>query len=204
MNTKTPYQPKPKDELAPNIFKTKIEGLYFLQFKKHGDDRGFFSELVKIPDLEKIVGFKFNPQQFNFSFSQQNVVRGFHAEKWNKLITATSGKAFCVIADIRPDSPTFKQTESFWIGINWSKEYGSGLFISSGLANSICMIDGPVGYIYSVDQLYEKRDKSGDVAISVFDEELNIEWPIPKEQMILSERDKKAISLQQLLEEQDR
>lgn len=197
---KNTYKAKPDLEVAKNIYKTKIDGLFFLRFKKYSDDRGFFSELAKIPPIEKLIGFKFEPQQFNYSFSKTNVVRGLHAENWHKLVTVVCGQAFSALVDIRPHSPTFKQVEYFRLGTHHDEDYGSGLFISPGIANSICVVEGPVGYIYAVNKLYEERDRSGDKAISLFDPDLNIDWPIKKENMIVSKRDMDAVSLKGLFE----
>lgn len=196
------YQPKPDLQLSKNIFKTGIEGLYYITFQKHEDNRGYFSELAKIPEIEEITGEKFSIKQSNLSSSHTNVVRGMHAEGWNKLITVITGTAFCALADIRPDSPTFSQTENFLFSMDSEEEgLNGGLFISAGIANSICVLKGPVNYVYGVDKLYQDRDPSGDKAISIFDPDLNIAWPIENETMILSERDRDTTTLREMFPE---
>lgn len=199
MNDKTQlYQPIPDFQLSKNIYKTSIDGLFFINYKKYHDDRGFFTELAKIPEIDNLIGAKFIIKQVNFSYSITNVVRGMHAENWNKLVNVVSGVAFCALADIRPDSPTFGKKEYFKFSVDEIDDsLSGGLFISRGIANSICAIEGPVGYIYGVDQLYEERDTAGDKAISVFDPELDIDWPVSKENMIVSQRDIDAISLKE-------
>jgi len=72
------------------------------------------------------------------------------------------------------------------------------LFIPNGIGNSLCAVKGPVDYLYYVDQLYKDRNTNGDKAISLFDPNLNIEWPIKREDMIISERDKNAVTLTEL------
>ena len=196
------YQPKPDLQLSKNIYKTGIDGLYYVKFKKFDDDRGFFSELVKVPEIDDIVGGHFCIKQVNCSYSKTNVIRGMHAEDWNKMVTVVTGVAFCALADIRPDSPTFGKIEIFKLSI--SKENGGlsgGLYVSSGIANSICALKGPVGYMYGVDKLYKDRDPAGDKAISIFDPDLNIPWPIKREDMILSQRDVNTITLREMYPE---
>lgn len=197
-NSQQLYQPIPDFQLSKNLFKTSIEGLFFINYKKYHDDRGFFTELAKIPEIEDLTGEKFVVKQVNFSYSVTNVVRGMHAENWNKLINVVSGVAFCALADIRPDSPSFGKKEYFKFSVDEKDgSLSGGLYISRGIANSICALEGPVGYIYGVDQLYEERDKAGDRAISIFDPDLNIQWPVSNDNMIVSQRDIDAISLKE-------
>lgn len=178
--------------MPTTIQPTSISGLWYLNYDFHGDNRGFFAEVALLPDLNSQLPTPFVPQQFNLARSAQNVARGFHAEPWNKLITVVSGTSQCVIADIRPDSPTYKQTESFVLGDDGQR---GCLFISRGLANGYCVVNGPMNYFYAVDALYRDRNTSGDTAISLFDPDLNVTWSIPKENMILSDRDQNAVFL---------
>jgi dTDP-4-dehydrorhamnose 3,5-epimerase len=190
------YIQKEELKLSERIYKTSFEGLYYIAHSTFPDERGFFSETAIIPEIESITKRPFIPKQINHTRSKQNIIRGFHAEAWDKLVTITSGIGFCVLLDIRSDSATFGQTETFILGIGKDALDGS-LFISSGIANSICVIDGPVDYIYIVNKLYKDRDPKGDAAISLFDPDINVSWPIAKEKMIISERDKNALTLRQ-------
>ncbi len=192
------YRPLEELRVSDNFFKTKLEGLYYFKSPKHNDERGFFSQLLIVPELEQIINKPFLPKQINLARSQTNVTRGLHAEGWNKLVVVTSGLAFSAIADIRPNSPTYKQVETFQLGYDHLTEYGCGLYISQGLANSVCVLEGPLNYIYMVDKLYSERSESDNRAISLFDQELAIQWPIAKEQMIISQRDTQAVTLSEL------
>jgi len=192
----TLYQPDTNKQVEERVFKTSITGLWYVAHQKVGDNRGFFAELSLIPDLEKTIGNPFNIRQINLARSEANVTRGFHCENWNKLVTVVRGSCFCAIADVNPDSPTYKEVETFMLGDGDGDLTGS-LFISKGLGNSLCVVDGPVDYLYAVDALYRDRDKSNDQAISLFDTDLNIPWPIEKSQMIISVRDEQAVTLQQ-------
>lgn len=197
----TPYQPTPEKRLTDQIYRTNIEGLYYLTYPLFADERGFFSSFYKIPGINEALGTDFTVKQLNYSYSQTNVIRGMHAEGWNKLITILQGKAVCVLADIRPNSPTFSQTEYFELGLDPTGKQGAGLFITKGIANSICATEGPVGYLYAVDMLYEDRDPTGDRAIAIYDPDLAIEWPVDKTQAIVSDRDRDSITLRELYPE---
>ncbi len=177
-----------------NVYKTSIEGLLYYNRTLHGDDRGFFSEVSHLPVIQKVTGIDFSVKQINHARSEKNVVRGIHAEDWNKFVFIASGKAFCAVVDLRPDSQTYKKVETFILGFDDESLHG-GLFIPRGLGNSVAVLEGPLDYIYFVDKLYTERDPAGDVAISLFDPQLAIEWPIPREQMIISERDENAVFL---------
>ncbi len=180
--------------LVDQIYKTGINGLYYFHRELKGDDRGFFSEVCHPESFDKLLEGGFKIRQINHARSQENVVRGIHAEDWNKLVFITSGKAFCAIADLRSESETYKKVETFILGFD-EKSLPGGLFISKGLGNGVAVINGPLEYIYLVDKLYKDRDPAGDMAISLFDPQLAIEWPIKQENMIISERDRNSILL---------
>jgi dTDP-4-dehydrorhamnose 3,5-epimerase len=191
------FKPEPKLKLSQHLYQTKIPGLFFIEHQPFYDDRGFFNELGIIPDLNKTLDLNFEIKQINLAHSKTNVVRGLHAEDWNKFIHIISGVAFCALADIRPDSETFLQVETFTLSTNLDTGLVGSLFISSGIANSVCVLQGPVNYLYHVDELYRDRNLQNDSAISLFDPDLNIEWPIDKKDMIISQRDHNAITLRE-------
>jgi dTDP-4-dehydrorhamnose 3,5-epimerase len=196
MNQPILYQPNPADQIAPGVYKTPMAGLYYLPREAFKDERGFYTELVRFPEIEAVTQQPFIAKQLNLSSSKTNVIRGFHAENWDKLLTVVEGHGFCAWADIRPESPTFGQVVTMWVGRGDNAHFGS-MFVSKGIANSFCVLDEPLYYLYAVNQLYKERDASGDVAISLFDPDLNVAWPIHRAQMILSDRDNQAITLRQ-------
>lgn len=185
----------PQIEIENGIFKTTISGLYYIERSKHQDDRGFFSEVARMSELDTITGNQFVVKQINHARSDVNVARGIHAEGWNKFIFITQGSCFCALADLRKDSTTFKSVETFQLG-----EGGlpGSIYVPMGVGNSYLVTQGPMDYVYFVDRLYSERDTSGDAAISLFDPALNIEWPLSKDQMIISDRDKNSITIQDL------
>ncbi|HPS40861.1 MAG TPA: dTDP-4-dehydrorhamnose 3,5-epimerase family protein [Candidatus Woesebacteria bacterium] len=193
------YVPNQELEIAENIFKTKIEGLFYIKYKKMIDERGFFSQILE-PERIRAAGINSNFQikQVNLSVSQSKIVRGLHSESWNKLVTVIAGHAFCALADVRHDSPSYKNIEYFDFVADPQNEWGESLYISKKIGNSICAIEGPVYYLYGVDLLYHERDEKDDLAISIFDQDLNITWPFAKEEMIISQRDLDSITLREL------
>jgi len=184
-------------KLNESVYKTNIEGLYFIDHSLHRDKRGFYAELTRFPEIEEVIKKPFEVKQANLSYSKTNVIRGMHAEGWDKLATVVCGAAFCALADIRPNSPTFAKVETFHLGPLHGGTRGS-LFITRGIANSFCIPEGDADYVYLVNELYKDRDKKGDQSISLFDPDLNIQWPIPRDQMVISERDQQATTLRKL------
>lgn len=188
------FSPNSENQIAPSVHKTSIAGLYYMPHKVFSDDRGFYKETARIPEIESVIGKPFSIQQLNQSRSQTNVIRGFHAESWNKLITVTTGHCFCALLDVRVDSLTFGKVETFYLGTSSESLQGS-IFVSNGIANSLCAVEGPVDYCYAVDALWINRDPAGDVAIALFDPDIPVTWPVPKEKFIFSQRDAESISL---------
>lgn len=188
------YKPSKERMVIEGVYETGIKGLWYWERKQFDDERGFFAEVAYPDKIEQLIDKPFVVKQVNHSRSLNRVVRGMHAENWKKLVTVIRGMAFCALADVRPESETFGKTVCFKLGFGEEALSGS-LLIEEGIANSFCVLDGPVDYIYFVDRLYSDRDLKGDVAISLFDPDLNIDWPLEKEEMILSERDKQSVTL---------
>ena len=175
------------------VQKTSIDGLLVLKRPKHGDDRGFFKEIFHLNEIEEVLNLEFKIVQVNHTFSKKGVLRGIHAEQWNKLIYPINGEVFIAIVDMRPDSQTFKKVETFTI--NETDRFA--LFIPKGLGNSyVVTSEEPVDYIYLVDAYYDGSDQT---AIAWDDPDVNINWPI--QNPIISERDKNNPRLRDLFPE---
>ena len=190
------YEPKKDLEVVEGVFETGIKGLWYVERRQFDDERGFFAEAGHTHKLEEVSGEEFKVKQINHSRSEDRVVRGMHAEDWRKLIFVTTGVSFSALADVRPESETFGEVVNFKLGFGDDALKG-GLFITPGIANSVCVLKGPVEYVYLVDRLYKDRDPKGDVAVSLFDEDLKISWPLKREEMIISDRDKQAVTLRE-------
>lgn len=176
-----------------HIKTTKIAGLFILERPTFTDERGFFKEVFHMDELEKAIGFEFKPVQWNHSKSKPGVLRGQHAENWNKLIYPVTGELFASVVDIRPDSETFGKYETFTFNDN----NRFALFIPKGMANSFCVTGSvDVNYLYLVDAYYDGSDTK---AIAWDDPDINISWPVPNP--IISKRDKDNPTLRELFPE---
>lgn len=185
--------PQVLDNAEKFVTPTEISGLFLLDRPSYPDDRGFFREVFHLNELESKLGYEFNPVQWNHSKSLPNVIRALHAENWNKLVYPVTGEMFAAIVDIRPDSSTFSKVVTFTI----NDENRKALFISEGLANSICVLGAePVNYLYLVDSYYDGTDLR---AVVWNDPDLNINWPIKNP--TISDRDKNNPRLRDLFPE---
>lgn len=174
-----------------NIKKTSIEGLLVIERPTFPDERGFFREVFRFNEFEDFSGVDFNPVQINHSLSRHRVIRGIHAEGWNKIVYPVTGKVFIAFVDIRPESEMFGKFEIF--RFNTAKE-PKAFYIPKGVANSVCVIgDMDVNYLYLVDAYYDGKDTT---AVAWDDPDLAIPWPIKKP--IISKRDKSNPRLRDL------
>ncbi|HSX45322.1 MAG TPA: dTDP-4-dehydrorhamnose 3,5-epimerase family protein [Candidatus Saccharimonadales bacterium] len=174
--------------------KTKIDGLWQIDFKVIEDERGSVMEFYRQSEFESAgLPSLNNRAQVNAPLSVKGTVRGVHAEAAHKLVSVASGKVYAVIVDLRKDSSTAGQ----WQGFELSR--GLGLFVSSGLGNSFQSIsDEPSVYLY----YFEKEWFPGMPGSSCnpLDPELNINWPIKDGAgMIISAKDRANPSLKEVL-----
>lgn len=162
---------------------TALAGLYVVRWPTHGDERGFFRQTHQLAELAAALGREPHLVQGNHSRSATGVLRGFHAEPWDKLVYVVRGAAFCAIADVRPQSPTFGQTATFTLGDPPGERVR--LFVSEGLANSFCTLSD-TDYLYEVGGLWTPEvDKR---AIAYDDPDLAVDWPVA--QPTVSEADR--------------
>lgn len=178
---------------------TPIDGLWYVPITRHQDERGCYAEVARVPELTAATGQIFNVLQINHSRSNQDVIRGIHAENWRKLIWVSAGSAFCAWVDLRPSSSTFKDVVTAHMGMDDSNLIDGAFLLEPGIGNSFLVTKGPLDYLYAVDQIYAQRDTSGDIAVSLFDPDLAIPWPEQKEKMIISKRDQSALTVNQWL-----
>lgn len=172
---------------------TSIEDLLVLRRPAHQDHRGFFREMFHLDEIEKELNVSLKGVQMNHAHSKPGVLRGIHAENWNKIVYPVNGEVFIAIVDIRVESPTFGKFETFYV----NDANRIALFVPKGLANSYCILGkDPVDYIYLVDAYYDGSDQR---AIAWDDPDLNINWPI--DDPIISERDKNNPKLRDLFPE---
>ena len=177
------YDPSLYDNKEIKITKTRIPGLLLIDLVLNGDDRGWFKENFQKEKLETL-GFPkgFKVVQVNVSANKEKgVTRGIHAEPWNKYISIQAGKIFNAIVDLR-EGENFGKLETFEIGPN------KAIFVPEGCANSFQTLTSNVIYTYLVDEHWSPEAKY--TLINLADKTLNIKWPIPLEEAIISDKDK--------------
>ena len=165
--------------MSDYISKTSLPGLLTIQRPLRQDERGFFHEVVRPADLTEFTGQEFKVCQVNHSRSNKGVLRGLHAERWDKIVWVSRGQAFSAIVDIRTESPTFGRYQLFEL----SEENGLALYIPDGFANSI-YARTDIDYLYLVNKTYDGSDTR---AIAWDDPQLAIPWP--NKEPVLSQRD---------------
>ena len=154
---------------------TRIAGLLVVRWDTHGDERGFFRQTHQVRELESALGREVRFAQSNHARSQPGVLRGFHAEPWDKLVYVVRGTAFVAIADVRPDSDTFGEVETFTIGDEPAERIR--LFVSDGLGNSYCVVgDGACDYLYDVTSEFVPNVDKRSIAWD--DPDLAVPWPV--------------------------
>jgi dTDP-4-dehydrorhamnose 3,5-epimerase len=154
---------------------TAITGLLVVRWPTHDDDRGFFRQTFQCDEISRALGRRVGFQQGNHSRSRPGVLRGFHAEPWDKLVYVVRGTVLAVVADTRPRSPTFARAECFGLGDPPSGER-TRLFVSRGLANAFLVTGSTdADYLYDVSECwYPGADKR---AVAWDDPDLAVPWP---------------------------
>lgn len=165
------------------VERTHLDGLLVVRWDTFGDDRGFFRQTYQLEELEAASGRSLTWRQGNHARSAAGVLRGFHAEPWDKLVQVVRGTAMAAIADIRPDSPTFGEVATFHLGDPPGERLR--LFVPEGLANAYCTYgDQDVDYLYDVTEPFRPVDKN---AIAWDDPDLAVAWPV--DHPVLSDAD---------------
>jgi len=167
-----------------------IEGVFVIERPTIADARGFFRESFRLNELTEALGWAPAFVQENHSRSARGVLRGLHAEGWEKLVYVPRGKVFTALADVRPESATFGRVETFFLG----DDNPLKLFLPRGLAHGYCVLSEEADYLYQVTAYYDGSDTR---AVAWNDPDLAVPWPIADP--VLSARDLSAPSLRQLV-----
>lgn len=171
--------------------KTEIEGVYVIQSKCFGDDRGYFLETYQKDQFEE-AGLKYDFVQANQSKSHKGVLRGLHFQTRKpqaKLVRVVEGEVYDVAVDLRKDSKTYGK----YVGVVLSGEKHNMFMIPRGFAHGFVVLSDTAIFEYQVDDVYDPGYEGG---IMYDDPEVNIEWPYQGE-LDLSEKDKKHPSLKE-------
>ena len=167
------------------IKKTDIEGVVILEPKIFRDARGYFFESFSEREFEeKVCRIEF--VQDNESMSSYGVMRGLHFQRppytQSKLVRCVKGSVLDVAVDIRKGSPTYGQH----VAVELTEENHRQLFIPRGFAHGFSVLSDTAVFQYKCDNFYHPESDGG---VSILDESLGIDWRIPSEKAILSEKD---------------
>jgi dTDP-4-dehydrorhamnose 3,5-epimerase len=167
---------------------TSIKGVYVIEPRVFKDARGYFVETWKQAEFNEHVG-RVDFIQDNESKSSYGVLRGLHYQKGDlsqaKLVRVISGRVLDVAVDLRRNSPTFGQH----VMVELSGENKRQFFIPRGFAHGFLVLSDEAIFTYKVDNAYAPQ---AEASILWNDEQLSIDWPLGGDQLLLSEKDKKA------------
>jgi dTDP-4-dehydrorhamnose 3,5-epimerase len=167
------------DQLA--VHETEIPGFYVIDLVVHGDNRGWFKENYQKEKMEALGLPAFDVIQNNFSFNaEKGVTRGLHAEPWEKFISVANGKVFGAWVDLR-------KGDSFGKTFTTEITPDKAVFVPRGVANSYQTLEANITYTYLVNAHWSPDAQYS--AVHLFDPALGIEWPISKDEAIVSEKD---------------
>lgn len=176
------------------VFETEISGLYVIEPKVFRDDRGYFFESFSRKTFEEMTGVQVDFVQDNESLSSYGVIRGLHFQKppheQAKLVRVVSGKVIDVAVDLREGSPTYGQ----WHAEELSSENGRQMYIPKGFAHGFGVLSEKAVFQYKCDDYYAPECEDG---IVWDDPELAIDWKIPADDVILSDKDRKYPGLKE-------
>lgn len=168
-----------------NFIKTEIEGVFIIEPKVFGDNRGYFMETYNETDFVN-AGLNYKFVQDNQSKSKKGVLRGLHFQKnypQAKLVRVLEGEVFDVAVDLRKNSATYGK----WVGVVLSEENKKQFMIPRGFAHGFVVLSESATFAYKCDEFYHPEDEGG---VMYNDPNLGIVWPYNGE-VLLSEKDKK-------------
>ena len=167
------------------VIKTAIDGVVIIEPKVFKDQRGYFFESFSQREFDEKVR-KINFVQDNESMSSYGVMRGLHFQRppytQSKLVRCVKGKVLDVAVDIRKGSPTYGQH----VAVELSEDNHRQFFVPRGFAHGFAVLSDTAVFQYKCDNFYAPQADGG---ISIKDKSLGIDWKIPTDMVILSEKD---------------
>jgi dTDP-4-dehydrorhamnose 3,5-epimerase len=172
---------------------TEIPGLLIFEVTSIGDERGWFQEKYQKEKLAAAgMPESFQVVQTNVSYNKEKgVIRGFHAEPWDKYISVITGRVFCAYVDLRPG-------ESFGKKVTVELDHNKSVFLPKGVANGFQTLEETY-YIYSVNDHWSQENYDKYTFVNLADPEIAISWPIPLDQSTMSERDRNHPTLRDVI-----
>ena len=177
------------------VISTEIADLKEIRPVRHGDQRGFFSEIFR-EDVLRQHGIDVTFVQENHSLSvERGVVRGLHFQSppagQAKLVRVGSGSILDVAVDIRAGSPTYGRH----VAVVLSAAEGNQLFVPEGFAHGFCTLEPNTEVIYKVNRYYSREH---DLGVAWNDPRLGIAWPVSEDAAVLSDKDRRQPALAEL------
>ena len=172
------------------VITTAIKDVLILQPKVFGDNRGYFFESFSQREFDEkvapILGHTINFVQDNESMSCYGVMRGLHFQRspftQSKLVRCVRGAVLDVAVDIRKGSPTYGQH----VAVELTEDNHRQFFVPRGFAHGFAVLSETAVFQYKCDEFYHPEADGG---ISILDTSLGIDWKIPTEKALLSEKD---------------
>ena len=174
------------------VIKTDIEGVLVIEPRIFKEARVYFFESFSHREFDEkvvpILGHQVNFCQDNESMSSYGVMRGLHFQRppftQSKLVRCVKGAVLDVAVDIRKGSPTFGKH----VAVELTEDNHRQFFISRGFAHGFAVLSETAVFQYKCDEFYHPEADGG---ISILDDSLGIDWKIPTDHAILSEKDTK-------------
>lgn len=167
------------------VIKTALEGVVIIEPRVFKDARGYFFESFSQRDFERMVG-PICFVQDNESMSSYGVMRGLHFQRppysQSKLLRCVRGAVLDVAVDLRKGSPTYGEH----VAVELTEDNHRQLFIPKGFAHGFAVLSETAVFQYKCDEFYHPEADGG---ISILDDTLGIDWRIPKDKVLLSEKD---------------
>src|SRR3954451_17518899 len=174
------------------VIPTEIPDVKEIRPVRHHDARGFFSEIFRDSVLRE-NGIAVTFVQENHSLSTDRfVVRGLHFQippaSQAKLVRVATGSIFDVAVDIRKGSPTYGRH----VAVILSAAQGNQLFLPEGFAHGFCTLEPDTEVVYKTNRYYSREH---DFGLAWDDHDLAINWPVPRDRALLSEKDRRQPGL---------
>ena len=170
------------------IENTPLKDCFIIHDTVHGDARGYFIETFNQRDFAAATGLAIVFVQDNQSRSSKGVLRGLHMQKGDaaqaKLVRVIEGAVLDIAVDLRKGSPSFGQHYAIELTADNHKQF----FVPSGFAHGFVVLSDAATFLYKVDKFYQPGN---EVGIMYNDKDLNIDWKLPTNELIFSEKDTK-------------
>ncbi|OBX21655.1 MULTISPECIES: dTDP-4-dehydrorhamnose 3,5-epimerase [Bizionia] len=169
------------------ITETKLKDCFILEPQIFQDSRGYFFESFNQKNFFEATGQHVNFIQDNETFSTKGVLRGLHFQTGNyaqsKLVRVIKGRVLDIAVDVRQDSHTFGEFQA----LELSEENKKQFFLPRGFAHGFVVLSDTAIFAYKCDNYYNKESEAG---IIYNDPTLNIDWQLPEQELLLSDKDK--------------